>query len=43
MLIRDLSTVAGHSFVPTDADEPRVDSSFTIAMGSSKVKIVCDQ
>jgi len=43
MLIRDLSIVAGDSSVPTDADESRVDDSFTIAMGSSKVKIVCDQ
>ena len=38
MLMRDLIVAAGHSAVPTDADEPMTDLSFTIAMGSSKVK-----
>ena len=43
MLMRDPIVAAGHSSVPTDTDEPMTDPSFTIAMGSSKVKIVCDQ
>lgn len=43
MLMRDLIAAAGHSAEPTDADEPTTDFSFVIAMGSSKVKIVCDQ
>ena len=43
MLMRDLIEAAGHSAEPTDADEPTTDFPFVIAMGSSKVKIVCDQ
>ena len=38
MLMRALLVAAGHSAVPTDADEPMTDLSFTIVMGFSKVK-----